>query len=204
MIQFKVKNTKNTHRNFTLEKYYKLKVNCKNKNDLKKHFSSKKMSSQKQQLIEQIHLASVSKLEDIVDECKKALNKQYKLREIEIQKNWIETYQKWFDEYPLDGKLSITRHQYDGMLYYQIDGEYKMFIKTNYMEITDNNDVDDSDCRFCLFFDGTHEGCVRDSCNKFDVLIMNQEMIKYLTIFKTEVHDVMLEAAERLKLILLE
>lgn len=139
-----------------------------------------------------IQEASSDELNAIINQCQAALARRQQTIGMIERDTWLKEYQKWFDEYPLNGKLPIKRVVYGGTFSYEVESDklYDLYINKGYIEIQIAN-TDASECRVCITLDGTHQGCERDGCHDFDGLINIPEFIPYLVSFWANVHEKM-------------
>jgi hypothetical protein len=156
------------------------------------------------ELVEQYILlkASQSELDRLEQACKLAQSTQIKLVETELQQIWKGLWDKWIAEYPGKVNLKLTREHYysGGQAYYEVavgPSVYSLVFKKGFAHVEIMNSDRDK-CRLDINPDGTHEGCARDGCEEFDLLIAVPENLQFILSFWTDVHVKMAAEACRL------
>lgn len=156
------------------------------------------------ELVEQYILlkASQSELDRLEKACILAQSAQNKLRESELQQIWKGLWDKWIAEYPGKVNLKLTRtHSYcGGPAYYEVKvgpSTYSLEFKKGFAHFEIMYEDRDK-CRIDINLDGIHDGCPRDGCADFDLLIAVPENLQFILSFWTDVRMKMAEEARRL------
>lgn len=133
--------------------------------------------------------ASIDELDKVIQVASVAMKRQELEMEARLAQFWGELYKKWSTENALEEKFAISRNYNDGLVYYclELERRYRLDIRNDEIEVTLNN-AGYSKCRLFVSPDGTHEGCVRDGCENFDLITSNFDNIKYLLSFVAEVY----------------